>query len=508
MDIITKTNRWLTPGRLLAICAALAAACAAHLALYAARYGLAVQYDSAIYLNSALNLLDGNGYSVNLTGGPPRPAVWFPPLYPLAMALFFKLLPDHKAALIALNAACMAASIGALALIARRQSGDKPLAALACVAVFSFSTVNLEIHTWAQSEPLFLAMTMLGLYFLSRAMDEGTTAPLVAGAACCALAVVTRYAGVALIGAAAAWLLLRRDRPARERVRRALVFLGVAVLPLAALMIRNRMVRGDFTGRPMTLFLINKEKLTQLVGTVAGVTVPGSDRFRVFPGQELAVFLVAAVLFALLLRLFARSRGAGAMKPSLGFFLFYAAAYMAMLAVLMTFVDSTLVFDLRLTSPALAALLVFCLGVLANAPIPHAALRKGIVAAACLLVFLYMGSYAVWTNYMANNGRGQNSRKYVSAEVNRFLASVIGSSTIYSNNIEGLYFLFERPIRNYGQLCDDPAEPGRPRYAVNLEMSDSLVLNAIAWSGSSGVPGCRPAEKVMQSGPVSVYKLD
>ncbi|MFZ5426697.1 MAG: ArnT family glycosyltransferase [Thermodesulfobacteriota bacterium] len=506
-----KADRGFTRRGYGLLCLAMALAFPAHLLLYAAPYGLGVHYDSAVYLNSALNLLDGKGYAVDLTGGAPRPAVWFPPGYPVLMAASLRFISDPALALELLSAVCMGLGVWVMSRLAKHYCGGNLAGAAACTALYAFSVVNLEVHSWAQSEPPFVLFTLAALYFLARHLDEGRWGHLAAGGLFCALAALTRYAGVALIGAATVWLLLARGPAAANRIWRAGAFMATAASPLAAFIVRNRLAGCGYTGRPMTVFLIDGEKLTQLAASVSGAVVPGSDRFRVFPGQEFAVFAAALAALALTVFLFQRSRrnpGEDSPPASLGLFLFYPLAYMLMLATLITFVDSTIVFDMRLLSIAIIPVFVFAGGVLCRARFSSRSARRAFTALVCAQMVLFAASYGAWTWYMAKNGRGQSARKCLSPQADAFAASVTGGADLYSNNVEGLYFRLREPVGTYKDLCRASALEGRPRYIVHLETSDRLTLNSVAWSGDRALPGCVKRALVMKDGPVSVYRVE
>ncbi len=501
--------------RYAAISLALALAFSLHYLYYASPYGAGIHFDSAIYLNSALNILDGKGYIVDLFGGQERTAVWFPPGYPLLLAVSINTIKSIPSSINILNAACMAASILLLAAIARTYTAGNGLAALACTVLFCFSVVNLEIHTWAQSEPPFVLFTLGGLYGYARYRDRDSLPSLCLAALCCLLAVLTRYAGIALMGTIGLSLLcLEKERPIWSRIRGLALFSGIAALPLFAWLLRNRLSGGAFTGRPMSLFLIDKEKLTQLVYTCSATLFPGSDRIRLFPGQELLgcfafLIVLAAILFLFLRRLPQRHATPPSPPRSLSIFLLYPAVYGITLAILMSFVDATLVFDIRLLSIAFLSFLIFAAGVLANATFSwrgaYGIIRILIVG----LVAVNMASYGVWTNHMRNNGRGQNSRKNASSKTFDYIKSNIPEAAIYTNNIEGLYFTLLRPLKKYGSLCADYHNRTGDTpdiFIVNIENKDDLVLHEIKWSGQ-GIPACVERTRVFQDGPYSIYRV-
>ncbi len=131
----------------------------------------------------------------------------FPPLYPLLLAMV-NAGADNPLNALMLNAGLLGASFAVLArwyMSLGIAAGPALLLSLCCALLpISFITA-LDV----QSEPLYLVLTLSALYVLQRAPDTAN-AWWVAGI-CCGLAVLTRTAGLALLGAfTLSWLRAAR----------------------------------------------------------------------------------------------------------------------------------------------------------------------------------------------------------------------------------------------------------------------------------------------------------
>lgn len=147
----------------------------------------------------------------------------YPPLYPAWLALFGGG-ADAIAAAFRANLAAYLGAAGAFAWWLRRERVDRVVAALLVVAMllapFAFRHV---VDLW--SETLFIALAMVALG--AAAPRDAGTGSLYIAAVACALAFLTRTAGVALVAAFVVMIAYRRPRHAWR-------LLAVAVLPCVA----------------------------------------------------------------------------------------------------------------------------------------------------------------------------------------------------------------------------------------------------------------------------------
>ena len=216
----------------------------AHILVRTATYGAAVTQDSSRLLSTAMNFLAGEGWR-EFRG---RPLTGWPPLFPLLLAAGSWVGIEPLAAGRLINATAFGLTILA--------AGDwlrshlrAPWLAVAATAIIAASLPLSELASSLMTEPLFVLFTLLALIQLAAFLHQGGRAPLLLGAVFTALAALTRYPGVVLIGAGVLMLLGRRARPLSARLKDAVAFGIVASLPLAVVLTRNWAVSGTLTGR-------------------------------------------------------------------------------------------------------------------------------------------------------------------------------------------------------------------------------------------------------------------
>ena len=208
----------------------------AHILVRTAPYGVTVRGDSTIFLSTALNFLAGEGWQ-DLVGEPLHGA---PPLFPLLLAAFGWVGIDPLEAGRWINATAFGLTILVAGYYLRSQLRSRwlTLAATATIAA------SLPLSHWASillTDFPFAVLTLLALIQLAAFLTRRTTASLGWAAVFTALAAVTRWPGVALIGTGVLllWLLARR--------KDSLVFGAVSSMPLLAVLAHNWASTGDLT---------------------------------------------------------------------------------------------------------------------------------------------------------------------------------------------------------------------------------------------------------------------
>ena len=208
----------------------------AHILVRTATYGVALHGDAIVFLSTAINFLAGEGWR-DFTG---RPLTVQPPLFPLLLAAGGWLGMDPLAAVRWGNAIAFGLTILVAGgwLRANLQAQWLVLAATLIVAA------SLPLSRWALTflaDFLFAALTLLALVQLAAFLTRRTAASLGWAAVFTALAALTRYAGVVLIGTGVLLLL------PLARLKHTLVFGAVSSLPLLAILVRNWAVTGNLT---------------------------------------------------------------------------------------------------------------------------------------------------------------------------------------------------------------------------------------------------------------------
>ena len=241
-----------------------------HILVRTAIYSPVVGVDAINFLSTALNFLAGEGWRT-FTG---KPAVGCPPLFPLLLAAFGWVGIEPLAAGRWINATAFGLTILAAGcwLHSHLRARWLVLAATATIAA------SLPLSHWMarfMTEPLFILFTLLALMHLASFLHRKTAAPLWSAAVCTALAALTRYPGVVLIGTGVLLLLVRRTPPLTARLKDAVVFGAVSSLPLAVVLTHNWAVSETLTGRAgSSVGHIRSARLHQIVDIFGGWVVP------------------------------------------------------------------------------------------------------------------------------------------------------------------------------------------------------------------------------------------
>ena len=234
-------EKWLARFPLLIV--VLAGLGTAHILVRTATYGATVGIDSFFFLSTALNFLAGEGWRDFLGD----PLVWWPPLFPLLLAALGWVGIDPLEAGRWVNAVAFGLTILAAGCWLRSNVRSRWLALVATATL----AASLPLSRWAahlMTEPLFVLFTLLALIKLAAFLQRGGRTPLLLSAVFTALAALTRYAGVVLIGVGVLVLLVRRAPPLTARLKHAVVFGAVSSMPLAGVLTRNWAISGTLTG--------------------------------------------------------------------------------------------------------------------------------------------------------------------------------------------------------------------------------------------------------------------
>ena len=206
----------------------------AHVLVRTASYGAAVTTDTVLHLSTALNLLAGEGYREH-TG---EVVAGWPPLFTLLLAAFGWLGIEPVEGGRWVNAVAFGLTILVAGCWLRSNLRSRLLALAASVAILTALPLT-HFASYCITEPLFVLFTLLALMQLAAFLNRKTDAPLWAAAVFTALAALTRYAGVVLIGTGVLILL-----PLARR-RHTLAFGAISSVPLLAVLAHNWTVRAE-----------------------------------------------------------------------------------------------------------------------------------------------------------------------------------------------------------------------------------------------------------------------
>jgi len=187
--------------------------------------------DSTVYIVSARNLAQGQGLGVQMPGGGFAPSSGHPPLYQTILAAATIVGMNTLEAARWLDIVLYAAGILFLGLGLLRLGWPRWIV-LVGIAAFFIHPLVLDIYSGAMTEPLFTTLTLGWILSLTLALTESRAQTWYAAAtACLGLALLTRYPGMAQLGAAAVGLVLFGREDWKHRFLRATYLSLAAALP-------------------------------------------------------------------------------------------------------------------------------------------------------------------------------------------------------------------------------------------------------------------------------------
>jgi len=200
------------------------------LVLWGTRNGIGLWVDSASYIGAANNLLAQRGLTLPFAGGEQFSAS--APLYALLLAgvgaAGFDVVQGARWTGAVFFGATMLVTGLAVFWYGRSKSVVPAITTL-CVLL---TPELIQLHEFALTEGLFLLTAMLGLILLARYGDTAKKFFLFASGAMIALACLTRYVGVVLIGTGIVGMLLDSRYPWRSRLKDSIVWSSACVMPL------------------------------------------------------------------------------------------------------------------------------------------------------------------------------------------------------------------------------------------------------------------------------------
>lgn len=426
------------------------------LLLSATRNGVGLMPDSADYLAAADNLLKGNGLATWCAGNATAPYVLWPPLYPFLLAL----LSLAGLALVEsarwLNAFLFGAIV-LLAGLAARQYARSRLAGVAAAALTLACAPLLDIASWAQSEPLLIALALPALLLLDRFVETGSPRLLLPAALLAGLATLARNSGLAVVLAGFALLLWQR------RARALAIFLPLSLCPSLLWLARN-LALGT-TGRTLLFHPPAAWKLRVALDTIAlWLFGPARAHFKLVAG------ITAAAIILLLLLLRRRHRPA---KPAPArALLLYLPAHLLVVVLSITLLDAFIPLDSRMLSPLLPALIV--LGTKLGADLlaahrPRRVLRPGIVILGVALLIGWTARTGRWLGVRSRDGAWYSSREWRESPVIAASRDLPVTTPVWSNVPEAVWLITGRPASPVPELVNHHTGRENPVYLAQVD---------------------------------------
>lgn len=271
----------------------------AHILVRTWMYGAGIQYDSVLFLSIAGNLAAGEGFRTFWGEEFVIGAPFFPSL--LALISLTGIEPEEAGRLVNAGAFGMVILVSGLWL---RRTLASPVLPVVGAAIILVSYPLNDRFSQVMTEPVFILFTILSLMFIETFIGRKTSFPiLIIASIFAALSAITRYPGIVVIGVGVLLLvLLPQGTAATTRMRNAAIFGSIASLPLAMVLVRNRIASGTFAGNTGEL----ADQSTQSVKDAFGAMVNVFDSWIILenmsqiPVWVIYSFLIISITLTLL----------------------------------------------------------------------------------------------------------------------------------------------------------------------------------------------------------------
>jgi hypothetical protein len=455
------------------------------LILYYTRLFPGVGGDSAQYVMGAENILAGKGYARFSGEAITRPITGFPPLYSIVLAGVGMTGIDLFEGARILNALLFGGSIFLTSLLIWKHSNS--LWASVIGSTFVMTSLSLvEIHGMVMTEPLFIFLMLLVIYFLTGYLSSQKLSHLFLSAILICLATLTRYVGLSLLATAGLSILLLSQSHWRRRLLDCVALSIFTFIPLYFWFRRNASVGGTAVNRelifhPMDLTLVRvflAEILSWFAPRILGLSRPVRN----------VLVLILALPWPTLyyfqeLRSLIKEKGSSR-KPfwSLPWVLaLYVCSYTAILIANSTLLDAGTTYGAssRYLAPVfVAVVMIFVIAI-------HRLLMRwgrGFLPrlTVSIISLFLLGVYLIQIANLVRDPQqvaGYFGYRYQRSEAVREFEKLNPEAIIISNNPELIYVMSKRTAYMWPIAFDHYKQEEREDYAEQIEATREKLLN-------------------------------
>jgi len=450
-----------------------------YLIRYATPSGLGLVNDSVGYIGGARNILAGNGYSRLKGDYTTTPFTNYPPFFSITLAVvgFTGLEIIRSSRLVVLL--CYSANIILVGIISRKITRSYFWGLLG-VFLFIASEPFIRIHTFALSEPLYLSLCFLVLFFLIRHLEKPHWIWLAVAGVLSSLVFLTRYLGISLYITAILTLIVFRQKW-NWRLKDSLTYLIFGTPAIFAWILRNILITGNPANRALLFHPVSEDKFRDGIQTFWNWLFP--DEFVTVHDWStslgiLLIIIISAITIWVLVngRKIWRRELHLAQNPVLVLGL-HGIIYLGVLILTLTVLDSSPVFEDRILSPFFISVLFICLYMLSwlwGCPTRAAKLAAFPLY---LILFFSLGTDSLGAlDQLHQDGQGYINYSW---RISPTIAAVseLPDIVLYSNKPNALYILANKPAF----ILTSPNNPAtgqiRPNYQENMARIKQRVLD-------------------------------
>ena len=407
--------------------------------LLATTHGIGLEPDSQAYIAGARSLAKGHGYAFPTPKGESRPIVVWPPVYSFVLSLPRFLGFDPMSFARTLAAIVFASNVFLVGWLIRQETGAALWPPLLGATLVLTSTDMLSMHIRLLSEPLFITTVLLGMLCTQRAITEGSRPLRYCAALIFGISAITRFAGLAFIGAGSIVVGLHLSYSWRKRIAESAALFGVAVTPFLVWATRSRLLVDSFAGRETGWHPLGVFRWRTLGNALSCWLVPEtSPNWLRFVG----LLLVLSILAGTVVMLTGQSRVLKKPPAFARYLLFAAACYLALLIFVMTFIDPRLAFERRVMVPLYPVLTVAFLTTVPHLQVLRGHFRRVALIVLSLSTLAWFGARAgLWFKVASSDGQGIAARRFKESETLALAKGYLPhAECVYANNVPAVYF--------------------------------------------------------------------
>jgi hypothetical protein len=339
--------------------------------------GVGISPDSIMYASTATNI-QAHGSFLTFNG---TPLTFFPVFYPFFLAVIqFISGVDPFAAGSVINSCLFASVIFVTGWMLSRFIAHSNIYKLLILSAIILSPALIEIYSFLWSETLFILEVMLFILAYHHYMRLHSTFSLLMVVIVTALACITRYAGITLIGAGGLMLLLDNQLTIRRKIKHLLILGFGSISLLAGNLFFNSLNTGLSTGKRLPSVTSFTENLHH-----AGIVFCDWASFG--PNADNYATLFAAVVLLALIAVLGWKTFTGRINSYENIIIAYTLVYGLFIILLATFSRFERI-NSRLLSPMFIPLLISCTSWVPDVLVAMKKKAKYILAAIAILLML------------------------------------------------------------------------------------------------------------------------
>lgn len=459
------------------------AVCGAASILFVTRQGIGTSPDAVVYIGAARNFADGKGLTVPFGEVIDSPMTHRPPFYSIVLGTLGVLGLDPLISARWLNAIIFGLLIFSIGFSLQRIPKVSPAVPIIGSLLLLAALPMVMIHSHAWTEPLFIILGLSGFFTLATYFKNSKHIYLLLSALLIGLTALTRYAGIAFVGAGSIAILLLSNRNFITRIAQSVGFGIVSSLPLLFWVIRNLLTTGAATSREFIFHPMSRAHILQTMQTVsAWFLIPSSSSSLI----KITLLLVMALGLSVVIILHITPRNRKFKQENskipdlIQLLIIFILVYGIFLVASISFFDANIPMDDRLLSPVFVSLLIMSLyfidWFLQNYR-DRTYIKYISVFIAALFSITYFYSSLNWALPNSATGMGFSNQTWQQSEIVAEIDTVPPTSEIYSNSPHAVYFMTGRSAMPLPKPISTINQQENKDYLNQLKMIGDQVQN-------------------------------